>query len=129
MNKWIVRWGPRSIVSLIMVIASPLFALPFFALVELVAEQAPAIDAAAQHGRPLQVIGYALFVSMLAVDPMLRAFYLTVPILAVAAFSLLRIRLSGPGRFAVCALGVGLAYTALFYAGLYFDFLEEPFFT
>jgi len=126
MNSWIRR---RSLPAIALVALSPLLALPFFALVELVASQAPSLDAAAQHGRPLQVIGYALFVSLLAVDTMIRAYYLTIPIMVAAALGMLRISPSRPSSIIFCALGVGLTYTALFYAGLYFGFLEEPFYT
>lgn len=112
-----------------MVMLSPLFALPSFGVIEIFAQQAPPIDAASQHPRPLQIIGFAMFVSMLSADTMMQSFYLTLPILAAAALALLRIRLAGAPRLLVCALGIGAVYTALFYAGLLLDFLDEPFFT
>jgi len=126
MNSWILRRSPHAIA---LVVLSPLLALPFFALFELIASQAPSIDAAAQHGRSLQVIGYALFVSLLSLDTMIRAYYLTVPIIGAAALGLLCVRLSRVKGIIFCALGVGLVYVTLFYAGLYFSFLEEPFYT
>jgi len=112
-----------------LVILSPLCAMPVFALLEIFAEQAPPIDASSQQGRPLQVVGYAIFVALLSTDPVGRAFYLTVPVLAAAAFGLLQLPWSGWRRVVACALGIGMAYAALFYGGLYVGWLGEPFFT
>lgn len=55
MDELSLRWGPLSITMIAMIILSPLFALPYFALIKLIAGQVPPIDDAANSAFPLTI--------------------------------------------------------------------------
>lgn len=119
----------------LLVLASPVLAIPSLFLVALIASMVLATPSTGGWPEPelfLRSAGYAAFTSVLSVDSMLRAFYLTLPVLIAGAFALLRTDFGyrrGSVRLLVGSGCMGLLYVVVFHVGMYLGWLDEPFWT
>ncbi len=119
----------------LLVLTSPVLAIPSLFLVALIASMV--LPMASTGGWPeselfLRSAGYAAFTSVLSIDSMLRAFYLTLPVLTAGAFALLRTDFGyrrGSIRLLVTSNCMGLLYVVVFHVGIYLGWLDEPFWT
>ena len=119
----------------LLIVVSPVLAIPSLFLVALIASMMLSMGSTGgwpESGLFLHSAGYAAFTSVLSIDSMLRAFYLTLPVLAVGAFTLLRTDFGfrrGSVRLLISLNCMGLLYVVVFHAGMYLGWLDEPFWT
>lgn len=113
-------------------LVSPVCAIPSLFIVAIIVSVIPAPQSFDVwfEGEPfVRSIGFAVFTAILSVDSVLRAFYVTLPLLFAGAFGLLSLNIgiqSAGARFLITTLSVGLLYVVLVYAGVYVGWLAEP---
>jgi len=123
-NQWIK--------AIALLLASPVFAIPSLFIIAIIASAIPppeSVDVWLDSSPFKRSVGVAVFTAILSVDSMLRAFYISLPLLLAGAFVLLSLNIgirTVQSRISLAALCMGLLYVVLFYGGVYAGWLEEP---
>lgn len=119
----------------LLVLTSPVLAIPPMFLAALIASLVLSMTSTGdwpESGLFLRSAGYAAVMSVLSIDSMLRASYLTLPALTAGAFALLRTDFGyrhGSVRLFVASNCMGLLYVVVFHVSMYLGWIDEPFWT